>query len=334
MTREQMPPVVDSIVEVVGGTPLVGLRRLQPEGGARLLLKAEQLEPAGSVKDRIALEMILRAEARGELRPGGTVIEPTSGNTGVGLALVCAARGYRCVLTMPADMSLERRALLESYGAEVVLTDPARLMEGAIEAARDLVAATPGAFCPSQFDNPDNPAAHREHTAREILEALEVEAAAEGRAPRLDAVVAGVGTGGTLAGIAGPLRERFPGVRLVAVEPARSPVLSGGEPGLHRIQGIGAGFVPAILDPGILDEVQVVGDEEAWAMRGRLAREEGLLVGISSGANLAVALRVATALSPEAVVVTFLCDTGERYYSLAPFFETEVDPGAEVEGEA
>ncbi|MDF1565186.1 MAG: cysteine synthase A [Deltaproteobacteria bacterium] len=318
------PPAIDSILGAIGGTPLLALGRLQPPGAARLLLKCEQLEPAGSVKDRIALEMIRQAEARGELKEGGTVIEPTSGNTGVGLALVCAARGYRCVLTMPADMSLERRQLLESFGAEVILTEPAAFMEGAISAAEDLLAATPGAFMPAQFENPDNPRAHREHTAPEIIEALEGEAARAGGEARLDAVVVGVGTGGTLGGIAGPLRERFPGVRLVAVEPEGSAVLSGGAPGLHRIQGIGAGFVPAVVDRGAHDEVRAVGDRAAWEMRGRLAREEGLMVGISSGANVVVALEVAATLPPEAVVLTFLCDTGERYHSLATFFDEDV----------
>ncbi len=319
-------PAIQSVLEAIGGTPLVRVTRLQPATGARLLLKCEQLEPAGSVKDRIALEMIRQAEARGDLTQGGTVIEPTSGNTGVGLALVCAARGYRCVLTMPADMSLERRQLLECYGAEVVLTDPDRFMEGAIEAAEDLLAATPGAFMPGQFENPDNPRTHHEHTAPEIIEALEGEASESGTRARLDAVVAGVGTGGTMTGISEPLRAHFPGVRLVAVEPESSAVLSGGAPGKHRIQGIGAGFVPAVVDRAAFDTVRTVSDTAAWEMRSRLAREEGLMVGISSGANVVAALEVAATLPDDAVVITFLCDTGERYHSLATFFEPGDEP--------
>ena len=310
------PPAMDSILEAVGGTPLVHLPRLSPPGRT-ILAKAEHLEPAGSVKDRIALEMIAAAERDGRLKPGGTVIEPTSGNTGVGLALVCAARGYRLILTMPSDMSLERRQLLEAYGAEVVLTDAARFMEGAIAAAADLAAATEGSFVPAQFDNPDNPAAHRKGTGPELVDALE---AAQGDAARLDAVVLGVGTGGTLTGVAPVLRARFPGVLVVAVEPATSAVLSGGEAGFHRIQGIGAGFVPQVLDRGAIDRVVTVTDEAAWAMRRRLAREEGILAGVSSGANVHAALALAGALPEGAVVATLLCDTGERYFSLEQFF--------------
>ncbi len=310
------PPAMDSILEAVGGTPLVHLPRLSPPGRT-LLAKAEHLEPAGSVKDRIALEMIAAAERDGRLEPGGTVIEPTSGNTGVGLALVCAARGYRLILTMPSDMSLERRQLLEAYGAEVVLTDAARFMEGAIAAAADLAAATDGAFVPSQFDNPDNPAAHRKGTGPELVDALE---AWRGDDARLDAVVLGVGTGGTLTGVAPVLRARFPGVQVVAVEPATSAVLSGGEAGFHRIQGIGAGFVPKVLDRGAVNRVVTVTDEAAWAMRGRLAREEGILAGVSSGANVHAALELAGTLPEGAVVATLLCDTGERYFSLERFF--------------
>jgi cysteine synthase len=312
------PPATESLLESIGGTPLVRLDRLEAPGGGRIYGKAEHLQPGGSVKDRIALEMIEAAEAAGRLKPGGTVIEPTSGNTGVGLALVCAARGYRCILTMPADMSLERRQLLEGYGAEVVLTDARRFMDGAIEAARDLAEATPGAFIPAQFENPNNPAAHHGGTGPEIIEALEAEL--EGAA-RLDAFVAGVGTGGTLTGAGPVLQARFPNVRLVAVEPAKSPVLSGGEPGLHRIQGIGAGFTPPVLDRSIIDEIRTIDDETAWETRGRLAREAGMLLGISSGANVAVARDLARELGPDAVVVTLLCDTGERYFSLEPFFE-------------
>lgn len=310
-----MEPGVDSILDTVGGTPVVRLPRVVPPGAAALWAKCEQLEPGGSVKDRIALAMIDAAEAAGQLRPGGTVVEPTSGNTGVGLALVCAARGYRCILTMPADMSIERRALLEAYGAEVVLTDPAAFLTGAIEAARDLVASIDGAFMPSQFDNPENPAAHRSSTAPEIVEAFE---AMDGA--RLDAFVVGVGTGGTITGVGPVLRDRFEGIEIVAVEPTRSPVLSGGSPAVHRIQGIGAGLVPAVLDTAAYDRVVAVEDEAAWEMKGRLAREEGLLVGISSGANVVVAVAEAVRIGEGGAVLTVLCDTGERYFSMEAQF--------------
>ncbi|MBX3250842.1 MAG: cysteine synthase A [Myxococcales bacterium] len=306
------PPVVDSVLDLIGSTPLVRLRRLPGEGAARVWAKAEHLNPGGSVKDRICLAMIEAAQRDGRLRPGDTVVEATSGNTGIGLALVCARRGYRLVLTMPASMSLERRALLEAYGAELVLTEPERVMEGALEAARRVVAER-GAFMPQQFDNPANPAAHAERTATELLEAFGDE--------RIDAFVAAVGTGGTVSGVGGVLRRAYPGVRVVAVEPASSPVLAGGTPGPSKIQGLNAGFVPANYDPSVVDALHHVSDEEAWETKRRLAREEGLLVGVSAGANVAVALQLAEELGPDANVVTLLCDTGERYFSLARHFE-------------
>ena len=300
-------PVVDSVLDLIGRTPLVQLRRVAPAGGARVWAKAEHLEPGGSVKDRICLAMIEAAERDGRLAPGATVVEPTSGNTGVGLALVCARKGYHLVLTMPASMSLERRQLLEAYGAEIVLTEPSRVMEGAIEAA-ERIAEERGAFMPQQFDNPENPAVHARTTAVEIREAL-------GAAPA--AFVSAVGTGGTLSGVGQVLRPE--GTRVVAVEPDASAVLSGEPPGPSKIQGIGAGFVPGNYDPAVVDEIVRVTDREAWEMKRRLAREEGLLVGISAGANVVAAVRVAERL--EGDVVTVLCDTGERYFSLDEYFE-------------
>jgi cysteine synthase A len=256
--------------------------------------------------------MIEAAEARGRLAPGGVVVEPTSGNTGIGLALVCAAKGYRCILTMPADMSLERRQLLEAYGAEVVLTDPSALMEGAVARAREIAASTPGAFYPDQFGNPENPRTHAETTAQEILHALAGE--------RISAFVAAVGTGGTVSGVGRVLRRLRPAPRVVAVEPEASATLSKGERGPSRIQGIGAGFVPGAYDAASVDEVRTVSDRAAYDTKVALARQEGLLVGVSAGANVRVALDVARELGPEALVVTVLCDTGERYFSLDEYF--------------
>ena len=304
------PPVVDSVLDLIGQTPLVKLRALSPPGRT-VWGKCEHLNPGGSVKDRICLAMIEAAERDGRLRPGATVVEPTSGNTGIGLALVCARKGYKLVLAMPASMSLERRALLEAYGAELVLTDPERAMEGALEAA-NRIAKERDAFLPQQFDNPANPEAHARTTARELLGAFADE--------RIDAFVAAVGTGGTVSGVGRVLREAHPSVRIVAVEPASSRVLAGEPPGPSKIQGLNAGFVPANYDDAIVDEVRPVSDREAWNMKVRAAREEGLLVGISAGANLAVARDVAASLSEGAQVVTVLCDTGERYFSLREYF--------------
>jgi cysteine synthase A len=311
--------VYQSMLELVGDTPLVRLSRIDDEAGRAIMWgKCEQLEPAGSVKDRIALAMLERAEAEGRLAPGGVVIEPTSGNTGIALAMVCAIKGYRCVLTMPASMSLERRQLLEAFGAEVVLTEPERQMEGAIAKAEALASTTPGAFVPRQFDNPANPAAHEE-TARELLQALSTLGV-----EKLDAFVGTVGTGGTMTGVGHAARDRIG--RLVAVEPERSATLSRGERGPTKIQGLAAGFVPSIFDRSVVDEIATVDDDDAWRTMRALARKEGLLVGISSGAAVFTALRVARELGPGKHVVVILCDTGERYFSLSEHFAHIPEP--------
>jgi cysteine synthase A len=315
--------IVESTLELVGDTPLVRIRNLGLDvPRAEVWGKMEQANPAGSVKDRICLAMVTLAEQTGALQPGGVVIEPTSGNTGIGLALVCAVKGYRCILTMPASMSLERRQLLESFGAEVVLTDPERQMEGAIEKAAELAKAEPRAFLPRQFDNPANPRVHAETTALELLQQME--------GLSFDGFVAGVGTGGTITGVGRVLREQLAkkAPRIVAVEPESCATLSRGERGPTKIQGLAAGFVPKNYDASLVDEVRTVTDEVAWATKGALAREEGLLVGISAGAAVAVALELARELGPGKNVVTILCDTGERYFSLDEYFETPTLTGA------
>ena len=283
------------------------LNRIPKAGGATVLAKMESLNPGGSVKDRIALAMVEDAERRGVLAAGATLVEPTSGNTGIGLAMVCAVRGYRLILTMPDDMSVERQRLLARYGAEIHLTPAMEGMTGAVFAAQEICREHPDYFMPLQFENPANPEVHRRTTALEILEATD---------ERIDVFVAAVGTGGTVTGVGEVLKERVPALRVVAVEPARSPVLSGGRFRPHGIQGIGASFVPGILNRSILDEIVTVRDEDATATARRLAREEGLLVGISSGANVWAACRVAESLPAGQVVVTVLCDTGERYLSV------------------
>ncbi len=312
--RQAIAPPVSSILATIGHTPLVRLRRIAPAGCAAIWAKLELFNPGGSVKDRICLTMIEDAERNGKLQPGGRVVESTSGNTGIGLALVCAAKGYPLVLTMPDNMSHERRALLAGYGAEVVLTPAADLMEGAIARARAIVLERAGSYTPQQFQNPANPQAHFEGTGPEIAAAIR----AEGEIPH--AFVAGVGTGGTLTGAGRFLKQRHPRMRVVAVEPANCAVLSGYPPGVTRIQGLGAGFVPPILDRSIIDEVVQVTDEQAWETKSALSSQEGILAGISSGANVAAAIRVGLALGPSAHVVTVICDTGERYFSLAAEF--------------
>jgi cysteine synthase A len=302
------PRIADSVLELIGNTALVRLGRLARAGSATILAKVESQNPGGSVKDRIARSMIEDAERRGALQPGSTLVEPTSGNTGIGLAVVAAVKGYRLILTMPDDMSLERRRLLARLGAEIVLTPAIEGMTGAVYAAQELCRAHPGYVMLQQFENPANPDAHRRTTALEILDATE---------ERLHAFVAGVGTGGTVTGVGEVLKERVPGIRVIGVEPARSPVLTGGRARPHGIQGIGASFVPGVLNRAILDEIVLVRDEDATATARRLAREEGLLVGISAGANVWAACQVAAQMPGDQIVVTVLCDTGERYLSVA-----------------
>jgi cysteine synthase A len=296
MTRR----IHESVLDLVGDTPILRLGRVAP-AGATVLAKVEAQNPSGSVKDRPALAMIEAAEREGKLGEGSVVVEATSGNTGIALAMICAVRGYRCILVMPEDMSVERRRILRAYGAEIVITAAEEGMTGAVDEAERIFSRTPKAFMPRQFDNEANPAAHLRTTAREILEAV----------PDIAAFVAGVGTGGTITGVGRVLRAEKPGVKVVAVEPSKSAVLSGGEPGLHGIQGLGPGFVPAVLDRTVIDTVIAVTDIAADKMARRLAREEGLLVGPSSGANVHAALEVAQRVKGS--VVTILCDSGERY---------------------
>ncbi|MBI4352887.1 MAG: cysteine synthase A [Candidatus Omnitrophica bacterium] len=300
-----------SVLELVGNTPMVRLRKVAEKNGAEVTAKLEMLNPGGSVKDRIALNMVDQAEKKGLLKPGCVIVEPTSGNTGIGLAIVGAVRGYRVILTMPDGMSQERIQILESFGAEVVLTPAKDGMTGAVEKAREIVSATKDAFLPQQFKNPDNPAMHRKTTAKEIL------ADTDGR---LDAFVAGVGTGGTITGVGEVLKKHNPKIKIVAVEPKTSSVLSGGRPGPHMIQGIGAGFVPDVLNRQIIDEILMVDDRESYQMAKRLSREEGIFAGISSGAACVGALKTAKALGPGKRVVTVFPDSWERYLSLEPYF--------------
>jgi cysteine synthase A len=307
------PLVYNDILQLVGDTAMIELSRFSPEPTrAALLAKSELMNPGGSVKDRICLAIIEAAERDGTLRPGSVVVEPTSGNTGIGLALVCGVKGYRCVLTMPESMSLERRQLLQAFGAEVVLTPSESQMEGAVQRAREIAAATPNAFSPSQFENPNNPLVHRETTAREILHVM--------RDRSIDALVVGVGTGGTISGVGAALKRERREVRVIAVEPEASATLSRGERGPTKIQGLAAGFVPKNFDRSVVDEIRTVGDREAYDTKVALARSEGLLVGISAGAAVHVALTVARELGAGKNVVTILPDTGERYFSLDEHF--------------
>ncbi|MCG0277497.1 MAG: cysteine synthase A [Thermanaeromonas sp.] len=301
--------VAENIAELIGRTPMVRLNRVVGDG-AEVWVKLEFFNPGASVKDRTALSMVVAAEKEGRLKPGDTIVEPTSGNTGVGLAMLAACRGYRLILVMPETMSIERRKLFKAFGAELILTPGAEGMQGAVEKAKELVRENPHFFMPQQFENPANPAIHRETTAREIL----IQTGGE-----LDAFVAGVGTGGTITGVGEVLKKELPHVRVVAVEPATSAVLSGGEPGPHKIQGIGAGFVPKVFNREVVDEIVTVGNEEAMETARRLAREEGILVGISSGAAVYAALQVAKRLGKGKRVVTIAPDTGERYLSTELF---------------
>ncbi len=305
--------IYDSILETIGGTPLIRLPKLaQEEGcGAELLGKCEFFNPLSSVKDRIGLAMVRAAEAEGRIAPGSVLVEPTSGNTGIALAFVCAARGYRLILTMPDSMSIERRKMLALLGAEIVLTPAAKGMPGAVQKAGEIVNATPGAMMLQQFNNPANPEVHRNTTAEEIW---------RDTGGQLDAVISGVGTGGTLTGIALALKPRRPSLKMIAVEPEDSPVLSGGVPGPHKIQGIGAGFIPGVLDVDEIDEIVRIGNETAFAMARRVARLEGLPVGISSGGALAAAVEVGC--RPEMAgkrIVVILPSFAERYLSTALF---------------
>jgi cysteine synthase A len=298
----------NTVLDLIGNTPIVRLQRLPPIGSATVWAKLERQNPGGSVKDRVAKAMIEAAEEEGQLSPGGVIVEPTSGNTGIGLAMVAAVKGYRIILTMPDTLSTERRKLLQAYGAELVVTPGKDGMKGAIAKAEEL-AREHNAFMPMQFSNPANPEAHRHTTADEILAQLD----------HLDAFVGGVGTGGTLTGVGEVLKEVLPSVRIVAVEPAGSPVLSGGSPGKHRIQGIGAGFVPNVLNTGIIDEIVPVDDGDALQTARQLARLEGILAGISSGAAAWAAIQVAQQLRDDQTVVVLLPDTGERYLSTGLF---------------
>ncbi|HHV82768.1 MAG TPA: cysteine synthase A [Tepidanaerobacter syntrophicus] len=302
--------IYDSILETIGMTPMVKLSKLSPEKGASIAAKIESFNPGGSIKDRIALSMINDAEDKGLLKTGSTVIEPTSGNTGIGLAMVCAVKGYRLILVMPASMSIERRKLLKAFGAKFILTPPEEGMDGAIRKAEEL-AKTNGYFMPMQFDNPVNSFAHEATTAKEILNQTK---------GKLDAFVATVGTGGTFTGVARKLKAELPNIKAIAVEPASSAVLSGSAAGPHKIQGIGAGFIPKVLDVDLIDEIITVTDEDAYEMTRKLSTIEGILAGISSGAAVWAAQKIAADLEPSKLVVTILPDTGERYLSTEGLF--------------
>jgi cysteine synthase A len=308
-----MAKIFNDITQTIGNTPLVRLNKITKGLNATVLVKLESANPLASVKDRIGVAMIDAAEKSGKLKPGGVIVEPTSGNTGIALAFVAAARGYKLILTMPETMSIERRQLLKILGAELVLTEGAKGMRGAVEKAEEITKTTPGAYMPQQFNNPANPEIHRKTTAEEIWKDTDGD---------VDIFVAGVGTGGTLTGVGEVLKARKPSVRIVAVEPKDSPVLSGGKPGLHKIQGIGAGFVPGVLNTKIYDEIIQVRHEDAGEISRQLARQEGILAGISAGANVWAALEIAGRKESKGkTIVTVICDTGERYLSTWLFQE-------------
>ncbi|MCA0758357.1 cysteine synthase A [Paenibacillus sp. N4] len=311
-----MAKIVNSVLDLIGDTPLVRLNRLVPEGSAEVYVKLEYQNPGASVKDRIAISMINEAEKQGLIKPGGTIIEPTSGNTGIGLALVAAAKGYKAILVMPETMSLERRNLLRAYGAELILTPGSEGMNGAVRKAEELAAENPSYFLPQQFKNQANVKIHRETTGPEIVEAIN---SLDGK---LDAFVAGIGTGGTISGAGEVLKQNFEGIKIYAVEPAASPILSGGKPGPHKIQGIGANFVPDILNREIYDGVITIENEDAFEYARRAAKEEGILCGISSGASIYAALQVAKELGAGKRVIAVVASNGERYLS-TPLFNFE-----------
>lgn len=297
---------VDNITQIIGGTPVVKLRNVVDENAADVYVKLEYQNPGGSVKDRIALAMIEKAEREGKIKPGDTIVEPTSGNTGIGLAFVCAAKGYKAVFTMPETMSQERRNLLKAYGAELVLTPGSEAMKGAIKKAKELKEGH-GYFEPQQFENPANPEVHELTTGPELLQQFE--------GKNIDAFLAGVGTGGTLSGVGKVLKKEYPNIEIVAIEPEASPVLSGGEPGPHKLQGLGAGFIPGTLNTEIYDSIIKVGNDTAMEMSRRVAKEEGILAGISSGAAIYAAIQKAKELGKGKTVVTVLPSNGERYLS-------------------
>lgn len=308
-----MARIVNSVTELIGDTPLVRLNRIVPEGSAEIYVKLEYQNPGSSVKDRIALSMIEVAEAEGILKPGDTIVEPTSGNTGIGLAMVAAAKGYKAILVMPETMSLERRNLLRAYGADLVLTPGSEGMNGAVRKAEELAEENQSYFIPQQFKNQANVKIHRETTGPEIVEAI------NGLDGKLDAFIAGIGTGGTISGTGEILKQNFPGVKVVAVEPAASPILSGGKPGPHKIQGIGANFIPDILNQEVYDQIITIENDDAFETARRVAKEEGLLVGISSGAAINAALQVAAELGEGKRVIAVVPSNGERYLS-TPLF--------------
>jgi len=304
--------VAGDITELIGRTPMVKLNRIVGADSAAILAKLEYFNPGGSVKDRICLEMIEAGEKKGLLKKGSTIIEPTSGNTGIGLAMISAVKGYKCILVMSEAMSLERMYILKAYGAQIILTPASLGMQGSIDKAEEIHRKTPNSFMPQQFKNPANPEAHRKSTAQEIL------AATNGN---LDAFVAGVGTGGTITGVGEILKKHNKNIQIVAVEPYTSAVLSGGKPGPHKIQGIGAGFIPEILNIKVIDRIIQVSDADAFKTAKLLAKEEGLFVGISAGAATCAALKVAKDLGPGKTIVVVLPDTGERYFSTHQYFE-------------
>ncbi len=311
-----MAKVVNSVTELIGGTPLVRLNRVVPEDSAEIYLKLEYQNPGSSVKDRIAISIVEEAEKQGLLKPGGTIVEATSGNTGIGLAMVAAAKGYKCVIVMPETMSLERRNLLRAYGAELVLTPGSEGMNGAVKKAESIVQENPDYFMAEQFKNKANVKIHRETTGPEIVEAI------ESIGGSLDAFIAGIGTGGTITGAGEVLKERFPDIKIYAVEPAASPILAGGQPGPHKIQGIGANFIPEILNRDVYDQIIHVENEEAFEVARRVAKEEGVLSGISSGAAVHAALKVAKELGKGKRIVVIIPSNGERYLS-TPLYNFE-----------